>query len=74
MNLSHVAFRVMIRRSPVRDVQSPKRFQESRRSELRPVVGCQRQVCRPAAFGQPFQDGLLHCCERVLGSAAMRQI
>jgi len=37
-------FRVMIRRSPMGDAQPPQRFQEARRSELRPVVRGQRQV------------------------------
>ena len=69
-----VAFRVMIRRTPVCDAELPQRVQESRRSELRPVLGCQRHVGRAAALGQPFQDGLLHRRQSVFGPAAMREI
>jgi len=39
-----VAFRMMIRRSAVGDAQPRKRFHVSRGSELRPVVGRQRQL------------------------------
>ena len=34
-----VAFRVMIRRTPMCDAEPPERFQEARRSELRSIVG-----------------------------------
>jgi len=49
-----VTFRVMIRRPPMGDAEPPQRFQEARRSELRPVVGGQRQVFLAASLGQPF--------------------
>ena len=39
-----VAFRVMIRRPPMRDAEPAQGLQEARRSELRPVVRRQRQV------------------------------
>ncbi len=69
-----VAFRVMIRRPPMGDAEPSQRFQEPRRSELRPVVGRQRQVRLAASCGKPIQHGLLDRCQRVFGPAAMREI
>jgi hypothetical protein len=67
-----VAVRVMLRRPPMHDAESPEGFQEPRRRELRSVVRRQRQVLLAAALGQPFEHGLLHRCERVFGPTAMR--
>jgi hypothetical protein len=55
-----VAFRVVIRRPPVRDAEPPQRLQEARRSELRPVVRRECHARFTAALGQPFQHSLLH--------------
>ena len=69
-----VAFRVMIRRTPMSDAQPPKCFQEPRRSELRAIVSGQRHASFTAALGQPCQHGLLHGYQRVFGPAATRKI
>src|SRR5579863_8931846 len=69
-----VAFRVMIRRPPMGDAEPPQRLQEARRSELRPVVGRQRQVRLTASRGKPIQHRLLDRSQRVFGPAAMREI
>ncbi len=49
-----VALRVMIGRAPMRDPEPPERFQEPRRSELRPVVGGQRHVGFAASCRKPL--------------------
>ena len=69
-----VAFRVMIRRPPMGDAEPPQRLQEARRSELRPVVGRQRQVRLTASCGKSIQHRLLDRCQRVCGPTAMREI
>src|SRR5271168_3097465 len=69
-----VAFRVMIGRAAVRDAEPPKRFQEPRRSELCAIVRRECHVRLTAALGQPCQDSLLYRCQRIFGSATMREI
>ncbi len=69
-----VALRVMIGRAPVRNAQPIECLDEPRRSKLRAVVGGQRHTGRTAALGQPCQHRLLDRCQRVFGSATMREI
>src|SRR5271154_1368595 len=69
-----VALRVMIGRAPMRDAQPVERLDEACRRELRPIVGGQRHMGLTAALGQPCQYRLFHRCQRVFGSAAMREI
>src|SRR5690348_2326832 len=69
-----VTFRVMISRAPMGDAEPPKRFQETRGSELRAIVGREGDVRLTAALGQPCQDGLLHGSQRIFGAATVREI
>src|SRR5579863_5475828 len=69
-----VAFRVMIGRAAVRDAEPPKRFQEPRRSELCAIVRRECHVRLTATLGQPCQYSLLHCGQRIFGSATVREI
>ena len=69
-----VALRVMVGRAPVRDAQPPQRFDEPRRSELRPVGGGQRQLRLAAARGRPLQNCLLDRGQGFGGAAAVRQV
>src|SRR5580700_10145659 len=69
-----VALRVMIGRAAMRDPEPYERFQEPRGSELRAVIGGQRQVGLAASCRKPMQYGLLHRCQRVFGSAAVGKV
>ena len=66
-----VAFRVMIRRPPMRDAEPPERFQEARRGQPRAVVRRKRHIGRTTALGQSCEYGLLDRCQRVFGPTAM---
>jgi hypothetical protein len=69
-----VALRVMIGRAPMRDTQPSQDFQESERSELRPVVIGQRYASLATASDSRSSKALLHRCQGVFGSATVRPI
>ncbi len=69
-----VAFRVMIRRSAVRDAQPCKRFHVTGRSKLRSVVGGQRQLHFAASSRQPRQHRLLDGVDGFFAAATQRKI
>ena len=69
-SLVAVAFRVMIRRPPMGEMEPPEPFQEPRRSELRSIVVVSVALRCTAALGQPCQDGLLYRSQCVFGSGS----
>jgi len=69
-----VAFGVVIGGPPVRDAEPSECLQEARRSELRSVVGGQRQVRFTAALRQPCQNCLLDRRQGIFCSATVREV
>ena len=70
-----VAFRVMIRRPPMDDAE-PCESVSKKREEVNcvPLSVVSVKFASRLPAGKPAHHGLLHRCERFLGSAAMRKI
>ncbi|HEX4074480.1 MAG TPA: hypothetical protein VHX49_03675, partial [Candidatus Acidoferrales bacterium] len=69
-----VALRMMIRRASMCDAEPVQGLDEPGRGKLRALVCGQRYARLAAPLGQPFEYGLLDRCQRIFGSATVREI